>query len=88
MFYTRLGSPLLFALLLASVGSCDTSGSSSVLVDEEPAIDALELSASSGAAFLASEKVLPPDTTMADRRLIMVDGERLELRKAQRPPPN
>jgi hypothetical protein len=87
MVYPRPGIPLLLALLLAAMSSCDTSASSNVLVDEEPAIDVLELRAASSAAFVANQAAPPVDTSRADRRLLMVNGERLELRKVQRPPP-
>jgi hypothetical protein len=87
MLPKRLGSAFLVFLLIAAMSGCG-SRSSNVVADEEPAVDALELKASSGAAFRASENVVPHDTVVTDRRLIIVNGERLELRRAKRPPRN
>lgn len=83
MYRRPFGSTFLLTLLLAAAASCDSSRSSDIMADEQPMADALELRASSGAAFIANEKALPPDSAGADRRLIMVNGERFELRRVQ-----
>jgi hypothetical protein len=82
----RLGTTLPLTLLLASVGSCDTSRSSNVMADEQPALDVVELTESTGAAFLAKEATAAIDTVPADHRVIMVGGERLQLRRVQEAP--
>jgi hypothetical protein len=81
-----LGSTLLLTLLLAFVGSCDTSQESNITADEQPTLNVVDLRESTGAAFLVNQAATAVDTVTADHRVIMVGGERLQLRRVQEAP--
>ena len=86
MAFSRLA--YLMPLALCAAAGCSDSRSTNATVDVAPAAGALELHSSSFAAFRASEeRAVPRDSAGLEQLMIVVDGERLQLRKVNRPPP-
>lgn len=81
----RVAGPSFCGLLLAGLPACGNSQSAGVVIEEEPTRGTIPLTRTADTSILRQDATLAADSAAIENPVLLVDGERLGLRRDTTP---